>query len=232
MPDWFSFKIIVSSLSAGKIASALCGVRYCVFPSVPAQTSDYKVLKMEDGQHGAKNPYQTALTTWDTMLEMTEKVADHMERNGKKWKEFNGGGRNTPFLFPLYPSSPILTYQIFFETFGICFSLSPSSLAYLGSKQQSHWVCCWVTAWAWPASSRSLALPSLQSLAQTGLSPPRNLPFLPPNHSTGQANRGLITHAEIQIGCQVGTAWTLPMLVNSSAIFLSILVFLVKFNWN
>lgn len=65
------------------------------------------------------------------MLELTTKVAGYMERNRKKWEEeFDGGGRNVPFPFPLQPASPVLIHETSFETFGLHFSVSPASPAY------------------------------------------------------------------------------------------------------
>lgn len=75
------------------------------------------------------------------MLEMIGKVADYVERNGKKWEEeFDGGGRNVLFLFLCTPL-PVPIPHISFETFSTHFCVLPLS-CWLGSKQQIHWVCC------------------------------------------------------------------------------------------
>lgn len=131
---------------------AFCGVRYFVFAPGPDQTSedsvrysrgrmDSMVLKLQERKKQTNKRKQNRFNNLDTMLEMIGKVADYVERNGKKWEEeFDGGGRNVLFLFLCTPL-PVPIRHISFETFSTHFYVLTLS-SWPGSKQQSHWVCC------------------------------------------------------------------------------------------
>lgn len=140
-------------------------------------------------------------------------------RNGKKWEEeFNGSGRNLPF--PLHPSSPVLIHQISFETlFWHPFFCVAILSRELDLKQQSHWVHCWVTACARPASTSGSPIPPKPSADCS--SSVRNLRFLLLTHFTGPL---ALCRFGATNSSRVDTAWTATILVNSSFIFLSILV--------
>lgn len=142
------------------------------------------------------------------MLEVTEKVADYMEgRSGKEmgrriWLGWKKCTFSSPPLFPCSNTSNLLWNALLASIF-----VSPFSLINWGLKQQSHWVHCWVTAYAWPASTWPGTLPYLQSLVQTALCSLCNLPFLL-THFTGQANHWLFAGSELQTPVR----WTLPVL--------------------
>lgn len=157
---------------------------------------------------------------------MTGKVVDYMEgRNGKKWlEEFDGDGRNVPF--PLHPSSPVLIHQISFDTllwhpfFCVAifsYDLGPKAAKSLGPLL-SHCLCFTskhVTSGSPIPPKPSADCPFLSVQ-----------PSLPPPHPLLRTSKPLtFCRFRATNPSQVDTACSVTILVNSSLIFLSILVF-------